>query len=82
MPFFGENFTAADMTSLIAGRDIRSNIFGDAQPATIELAGPGTLDVQAGRDLDFQSQRVTGSVIRNRYPHHRQFDRRRRQSLR
>ncbi|HVX75387.1 MAG TPA: filamentous hemagglutinin family protein [Bradyrhizobium sp.] len=63
VPFFGENFSAADITSLIAGRDIRANIFGNAQPATIELAGPGTLLVQAGRDITFQTQRVSGAKI-------------------
>jgi len=56
MPFYGENFTASQVTSLVAGRDIRSNIYGDAQPAAIELAGPGSLVVQAGRDLTFAPQ--------------------------
>ena len=56
MPFYGENFTASEITSIVAGRDIRSNIYGDAQPAAIELAGPGSLMVQAGRDLTFASE--------------------------
>ncbi len=34
---------------------------GNSQPAAIELAGPGTLDVEAGRNLSFQSQRVQDS---------------------
>jgi len=59
VPFFGENFSASDITSLIAGRDIRANIFGNAQPATVELAGPGTLLLEAGRNISFQTQRVT-----------------------
>jgi filamentous hemagglutinin family protein len=59
LPFFGENFNANDITSLIAGEDIRYNILGNGQPAAIELAGPGTLLVQAGRDFNLQTQRVT-----------------------
>ncbi len=61
LPFYGENFNAADITSLIAGRDIRYNLSGNLQPAIIELAGPGTLDVEAGRNFSLQSQRVQGS---------------------
>ncbi|WP_454619527.1 filamentous haemagglutinin family protein [Bradyrhizobium cenepequi] len=60
LPFFGANFVASDITSIVAGRDIRSNPFGAAQSATIELAGPGSLVVQAGRNLNFQSQRIAG----------------------
>jgi hypothetical protein len=56
MPFYGENFTASQITSIIAGRDIRTNIYGDAQAVAIELAGPGSLVVQAGRDLSFAPQ--------------------------
>jgi hypothetical protein len=58
LPFFGENFSTTDITSITAGRDISASIFGTAQPAAIELAGPGTLNVRAGRDIDFQSQRL------------------------
>ena len=47
-----------DMTSVIAGRDIRYNVLGNSQLAAIEIAGPGTLDVQAGRDLNLQTQRI------------------------
>jgi hypothetical protein len=61
LPFYGENFNANDITSLIAGEDIRYNILGNGQPAAIELAGPGSLVVQAGRDLDLQTQRVPNS---------------------
>jgi hypothetical protein len=61
LPFYGENFTAADVTSIVAGGDIRYNLLGNAQPATIEIAGPGTLDIEAGGDIDFQTQRASGS---------------------
>jgi len=63
LPLFGENFTAADVTSLIAGRDIRSNIFGSNQYAAIELAGPGALMVEAGRDINFPSQRSAAANV-------------------
>jgi hypothetical protein len=59
LPFFGENFTAGNTTSIIAGGNISANIFGAVQPATIELAGPGTLDVIAGGNITFGSQRLT-----------------------
>jgi filamentous hemagglutinin family protein len=61
LPFYGENFDANDITSIIAGRDIGYNIQGNQRPTAIELAGPGTLDVEAGRDLNFQTQRVPGT---------------------
>jgi hypothetical protein len=63
LPFFGENFSTNDITSLIAGRDIRANLLGNIQPAAIELAGPGALLVQAGRNITFQTQRVSGTPI-------------------
>jgi filamentous hemagglutinin family protein len=62
LPFYGENFNANDITSIIAGRDIDYNVEGNQRPAAIELAGPGTLDVEAGRNIDFQTQRVPGST--------------------
>jgi filamentous hemagglutinin family protein len=62
LPFYGENFNADDITSIIAGRDIAYNVKGNQRPMAIELAGPGTLDVEAGRNINFQSQRVTGST--------------------
>jgi filamentous hemagglutinin family protein len=61
LPFYGENFAATDVTSIVAGQDIRSNPLGEAQSATIELAGPGSLVVEAGRNISFQSQRVNGA---------------------
>jgi hypothetical protein len=62
LPFFGENFSSNDVTSLIAGRNIDTNVLGNAQPAAIELAGPGNLLVQAGRDITFQTQRVAAGA--------------------
>ena len=59
LPFFGENFNATINTSIIAGGNISSNIFGAVQPAAIELAGPGMLQVVAGGNITFGSQRVT-----------------------
>jgi hypothetical protein len=53
------NFTAADITSIVAGRNIGYGIDGDFQPPAIELAGPGTLDVIAGQNISFESQRIT-----------------------
>ncbi len=61
LPFYGENFTANDITSLIAGRDISYNVKGNRRPTAIELAGPGTLDVEAGRNINFQTQRVSAT---------------------
>ena len=60
LPFYGENFAASNVTSITAGRDIRANIFGEDQAAAIELAGPGALTMQAGRDITFPSQRLAG----------------------
>jgi hypothetical protein len=57
LPFYGENFRANDITSIIAGRDIGYNVLGLRRPTAIELAGPGTLDVEAGRNINFQTQR-------------------------
>ena len=59
LPFYGENFAADNITSIIAGGNISSNIFGAVQTAAIELAGPGTLDVIAGGNITFGSQRLT-----------------------
>ncbi len=58
LPFYGENFTSGDITTIQSGLDIRANILGNAQPAAIELAGPGVLEVIAGRNLTLQTQRL------------------------
>jgi filamentous hemagglutinin family protein len=63
LPFYGENFDANDITSIIAGRDIGYNVKGNQRPTAIELAGPGTLDVEAGRNINFQTQRVSGTSV-------------------
>jgi hypothetical protein len=60
LPFYGTNFTDTDVTSIIAGGNIGYNIDGDQQAPAIELAGPGTLDVIAGGDISFESQRIAG----------------------
>ncbi len=60
LPFFGMNFTASDITSIIARGNIRYNVEGDEQSPAIELAGPGMLDVIAGGNISFESQRVAG----------------------
>lgn len=61
LPFYGENFTANDITSIIAGRDISYNVRGSLRVTAIELAGPGTLYVEAGRNINFPTQRVGGA---------------------
>lgn len=43
----------------IARRDIRYNVKGIQRPMVVELAGPGMLDIEAGRNINFQSQRIT-----------------------
>jgi len=58
LPFYGENFTAGEVTGIQAGLDISTNILSIGQPAAIELAGPGTLEVIAGRNINFESQRL------------------------
>jgi Filamentous haemagglutinin family outer membrane protein len=63
LPFYGENFNANDITSIIAGRDISYNVMGNRRPTAIELAGPGTLDVEAGRNINFQTQRISGVFL-------------------
>ncbi|WP_165189909.1 filamentous haemagglutinin family protein [Caulobacter soli] len=56
--FLGQNLNDGDVTSIIAGRDIIDlplilNQSGGilVTPGLIQLAGPGRLDIQAGRDL-------------------------------
>jgi filamentous hemagglutinin family protein len=62
LPFYGENFTSGDITSITAGNNISYNIDGDGQAATIELAGPGTLDVIAGGNISFPQQPSGGTT--------------------
>ncbi|MEW6439014.1 MAG: filamentous hemagglutinin family protein [Pseudomonadota bacterium] len=56
LPFYGENFAAADITSITAGDNITYNIDGATRPAIIELAGPGILNITAGGNISFPSQ--------------------------
>ena len=60
LPFYGENYSTNDITSVIAGGNITYSSNGAMQSAIIELAGPGTLYVEAGGDIKFQSQRLSG----------------------
>ncbi|HEX4181841.1 MAG TPA: filamentous hemagglutinin family protein [Caulobacteraceae bacterium] len=69
LAFYGVNFTANDVTSIVAGGDITyssaflasANSHGPTSPTpAIELAGPGSLVVEAGGDIDFPSQRIAG----------------------
>ncbi|MCK9913307.1 filamentous hemagglutinin family protein [Microbacteriaceae bacterium K1510] len=63
LAFYGTNFTANDVTSIVAGRDITYRpivVGGRSATPIIELAGPGHLVVQAGGDISFPSQRTTG----------------------
>jgi hypothetical protein len=43
----GQNLDAADRSEVVAGRNLLAGLQG-----LVELGGPGTLDVRAGRDLD------------------------------
>jgi Filamentous haemagglutinin family outer membrane protein. len=60
LPFLGENYQSSDITSVIAGGSITYNLIGSDISNIIELAGPGSLYVQAGGDIAFKSQRLLG----------------------
>lgn len=60
LPFFGENYQSSDITSVIAGGSITYSKQGDEQTPVIEVAGPGSLYVQAGGNIEFPSQRLSG----------------------
>lgn len=73
--FSGQNLTAADLTQFIAGRDIAYSIVRDptgrrppSEPGII-LAGPGELELVAGRDIDLATSRgvetIGNSIIKN-----------------
>lgn len=57
----GQNVGADDVTSVVAGRDIRYNTPRTADGAfltndqTLEIGGPGRLEVRAGRNVDLGS---------------------------
>ncbi len=64
--FLGQNLHDSDVTSIVAGRDIidtpRDLTFTSAiANGLIQLAGPGRLDIQAGRDLGPLSRDITDS---------------------
>jgi hypothetical protein len=62
LPFYGENFTANNITSIVAGNNISYNIDGSGQSPAIELAGPGVLDVIAGGNISFPPQPNKGTT--------------------
>lgn len=50
--FQGQNLYASDITTIAAGRDLYDPVLQPAQLVpVIDLAGPGTLDLSAGRDI-------------------------------
>jgi len=74
--FFGQNLSATDTTSIIAGGAIVDlpipsasaiirvqGLNVSALTPVIELSGPGTLDVQAGGSITFASQRTGSSGV-------------------
>jgi filamentous hemagglutinin family protein len=62
LTFLGQNYAASDITRIVAGRDILDTPLGNfvgndssndsmGAPPVLELAGPGTFDVEAGRNI-------------------------------
>jgi filamentous hemagglutinin family protein len=49
--YFGQNLNSEDLTLVSAGRDLSEDVTGGAS-GTIEVGGPGRLDVLAGRNVD------------------------------
>lgn len=49
--YFGQNLNTGDLTLVSAGRDVSEDVTG-AGAGTIEVGGPGRLDVLAGRNVD------------------------------
>ena len=62
LPFYGENYQSSDITSLIAGGSITYSKQGDEQTPVIEVAGPGSVYVEAGGNIEFPSQRLSGVI--------------------
>ncbi len=71
LAFYGTNFTASDVTTIVAGGNIGYRTYDTTYSSgginysysatpNIELAGPGSLIVQAGGNIDFPSQRLAG----------------------
>ncbi|HKU16664.1 MAG TPA: filamentous hemagglutinin family protein [Steroidobacteraceae bacterium] len=60
----GQNLLASDVTSLIAGRDIRYSLNREPETGAIRasdreilLGGPGRLELRAGRNVDLQTSK-------------------------
>jgi filamentous hemagglutinin family protein len=78
LAFQGQNLRDSDVTRIVAGRDIEDTPLAPAQqPNTlsipsipsIQLGGPGTLDVEAGRDIGpLTSQAEAFAVLGSGYP--------------
>ncbi|HEY2684640.1 MAG TPA: filamentous hemagglutinin N-terminal domain-containing protein, partial [Steroidobacteraceae bacterium] len=51
LQYYGQNNAATDTTLISAGRDL-INLAGSGNGAGIQVGGPGSLDVLAGRNLD------------------------------
>ncbi|GAA0528202.1 hypothetical protein GCM10008941_04480 [Rhizomicrobium palustre] len=79
MMFFGQNLSASDITRIVAGRDITGtsvlrNITGSNATAavmlgnTFVLGGPGTLSLEAGRNLGpFLNSATIGTATKSAY---------------
>lgn len=72
MSLLGQNLVATDVSSLVAGRDVvyttQRDAFGNIRSSTreIQLAGPGRLEIVAGRNVDLQTARgitTTGNLF-------------------
>jgi len=58
----GQNLRPGDLTSISAGRDLRYSAI--ARQASIEVGGPGRVDILAGRDVDLGFSRGITTVGR------------------
>ena len=66
LAFSGQNLHATDTTTVMAGRNLLAGLLGD-----ITLAGPGTLEVAAGRQVDLEGSQgisTTGNTRNARLP--------------
>nr|WP_258187439.1 filamentous haemagglutinin family protein [Trinickia symbiotica] len=51
LAFQGQNLRAADVTRIVAGRDIFDTPYAGGAVPSLVLGGPGTFDVEAGRNI-------------------------------
>ncbi|WP_424945338.1 filamentous haemagglutinin family protein [Burkholderia anthina] len=51
LSFFGQNLRKSDVTRIVAGRDIYDTPLGGLVVPALVLGGPGTFDVEAGRNI-------------------------------